>query len=185
MDVSSALALNALFEDETRQDMTAVAAILDSFTGDQRERLVHYLNDPIGVRRWVLNERAFFTGEGFPVVSRRAMLRLREARVAAAYGMLDAAKASIDMNLLMNDARRQEVYHALGVYADGVRTAFPEATAAVEPEPEVVEELPAAPAEPVEAAEPVEPVAAAEVKAPRARKKTPAKKKAGAKKKHK
>jgi hypothetical protein len=132
MNYSSAFALNALFEAETRSDPAAVQAVLDSFEGGERQRLVRYLNDPIGVRQWVLNERSFFAGERFPVVSRRAMLRLREARVAAAYGLLDAAVATIDMSLLMTSERRREVHHALGVYAAGVRAAFPDEPAVSE-----------------------------------------------------
>lgn len=117
-------ALCALFEDETRARPDTVEAILDAFSGGDRQRLVDYLNDPIGVRQWVLSSRSFFTGTTHPFVSRRAMLRLREARVAAAYGMLGPACAMIDITLSMSEARRQEVQHALSVYADGVQRAF-------------------------------------------------------------
>jgi hypothetical protein len=141
MNYSSAFALNALFEAETRSDPATVEAILDSFQGGERQKLVSYLNDPIGVRQWVLNERSFFTGERFPVVSRRAMLRLREARVAAAYGLIDAAIATLDMTLLMTEERRREVRHALGVYAAGVRAAFPDEPAVSE---QAVEDKPLA-----------------------------------------
>lgn len=127
--LASSLFLQALFEPLVHGDGAAVEAVLSSLAvlpSDKQEALRAYVRDPIGVRSWALTERAFFTGERFPFVSPRAMLRLREARAAAAYGLRDEACEALLPSLRMPAERLDQVTRALQIYENGIKQAFAE-----------------------------------------------------------
>ncbi len=153
--LASSLFLQALFEPLVHGDGAAVEAVLSSLAvlpSDKQEALRAYVRDPIGVRSWALTERAFFTGERFPFVSPRAMLRLREARAAAAYGLRDEACEALLPSLRMPAERLDQVTRALQIYENGIKQAFaePRTEPLVEPSIESVE--PATPEAPAVAA---------------------------------
>ncbi len=155
---AKAVFLQALFEPLAHQDGEAIQAVLASTTVlDQasQEAFKNYVADPVGVRSWSLNERVFFVGDSFPFVSPRAMLRLREARVASAYGLREEAVEVVRSQLRMPEARLAQIERALQVYEEGIKRAFAEdeSSTPATPEPElqepVVEAVASPPASPV------------------------------------
>lgn len=161
--------LHALFEPLVQNDAEAVVSILSAaaiLEAEPRDALRRYVDDPLGVRKWNLNERVFFVGDDFPVVAKRAMLRLREARVAAAYGLRAEAFEVLEQTLQMPPERLRQVARALEVYEMGIMRAHesvgPESVAApssqepeeVAPTPVLEEPVAAAARKPAKPAKP-------------------------------
>lgn len=153
----AALYLAALYEPILHNDRPLIECILSTLEGNDPRvdahllgKLRRYVEDSIGVRKWALNERVFFTTSAetpaFPVVAPRAMMRLREARVAAAYGLRIPAVALLRKHVQLPAHRLNQVCHALAVYEAGIQKAFsPEVPEA----PEVPETAPELASDPV------------------------------------
>lgn len=83
------------------------------------ERLRAFHDDPFGVRRWKVTDGNFFGGGVF--VAHGARRFLIEARVAAVYGMLDAAMSMLDNSLVLSEKQRAEVFERLSRVAEAAR----------------------------------------------------------------
>lgn len=120
---AGALALVALFDPAMRKDRAVLGSVFEAVRAVDLqlfENLKLYLDDPIGVRGWPMSGPAFFGSSPPPVASLTAIARIREARVAAAYGLRKSALTSLEMTLKMPPARLHQIAQALEVYERGV-----------------------------------------------------------------
>jgi hypothetical protein len=120
---AGALALTALFDQGIRKDRAVLESIMataQSVEPKLRDALQLYLDDPIGVREWPMSAQAIFGSHPPPYASPAAIARIREARVAAAYGLRQCAMLSLSQSLRMPHERSEQINTALAIYERGV-----------------------------------------------------------------